>query len=193
MAGVISMARKQKKREPLTPEKVILDRRRQLADIADIKSFISRLIVLVLLFFILFRWVFGIKPMQNEDMSPRISAGDLMLFYRMENELHINDVVIFEKDGKTYTGRVIAQGGDVVEVTDEAQLIINGSAVIESGIYYKTPKYDADVTYPLTIQKSEYFILCDYREGAKDSRYFGPVSEDEIEGKVITVIRRSGL
>ena len=42
-------------------------------------------------------------------------------------------------------------------------------------------------------QKDEFFVLCDYREGARDSRYFGPVSEGEIKGKVITVVRRSGL
>ena len=45
----------------------------------------------------------------------------------------------------------------------------------------------------LTLAEDEFFVLCDYREGARDSRYFGPVSEDEIKGKVITVVRRSGL
>ena len=47
--------------------------------------------------------------------------------------------------------------------------------------------------YPLTLAEDEFFVLCDYREGARDSRYFGPVSEGEIKGKVITVVRRSGL
>ena len=45
----------------------------------------------------------------------------------------------------------------------------------------------------MTLAENEFFVLCDYREGAKDSRYFGPVSAGEIKGKVITVLRRSGL
>ena len=60
-------------------------------------------------------------------------------------------------------------------------------------IYYSTPRYENGPDYPVTMAEGEYFILCDYREGARDSRYFGPVSRDEIKGKVITVIRRSGL
>ena len=48
-------------------------------------------------------------------------------------------------------------------------------------------------TVPLTLADDEYFILCDYREGAKDSRYFGPICGNEIKGKVITLIRRSGI
>ena len=87
----------------------------------------------------------------------------------------------------------MASGGDTVEVTDQATLVVNGSTVLENDIYYTTPKYDNGVTYPLTLAEDEFFILCDYREGARDSRYFGPVSEGEIKGKVITVVRRSGL
>lgn len=55
-------------------------------------------------------------------MSPKINAGDLMLFYRLENNFSIRDVVIFEKDGVSYTGRIIAKDGDTVEITNEAEV-----------------------------------------------------------------------
>ena len=103
-----------------------------------------------------------------------------MLFYRLDKSLRSSEVAVFKKDGKWYTGRVVAQGGDSVEITEDAELKVNGSIVIENDIYY-------------TLADDEYFILCDYREGAKDSRYFGPVCGNEIKGKVITLIRRSGL
>ena len=38
-----------------------------------------------------------------------------------------------------------------------------------------------------------YFIMCDHREGGRDSRYFGAIDEDAITGKVMTVIRRTNL
>ena len=64
----------------------------------------------------------------------------------------------------------------------------------ESDIYYSTPRYESGVTYPVELGENQVFILCDYREGARDSRYLsGPVEESEIKGKVITIIRRSEL
>ena len=131
--------------------------------------------------------------MADDDMSPRISAGDLLLYYRLADDYVSGDVMVFQKDGEQYVGRVVARGGDTVEVTEEATLVINGSTVLETDIYYSTPRYENGPEYPVILSEDEYFILCDYREGARDSRYFGPVSRDEVKGKVITVIRRSGL
>lgn len=116
-----------------------------------------------------------------------------MLYYRLQREWHTQDVVVLKKDGVTYTARIVAQGGDTVEITDNAELKVNGSLVLENDIYYSTPKYDDSVSYPVTLGVDEFFVLCDYREGAKDSRYFGPVQRSELKGKVITVFRRSGI
>lgn len=163
------------------------------AGIREIASFIVRLILLIAFGGIVFGCVFGIRPMTNNDMAPRISAGDLVFFFRLDDKIYNNDVIVLKKDGIFYVSRVVARGGDTVEITDEATLKINGSIVIESNIYYTTPQYASGVTYPVELKDDEYFVLCDYREGGKDSRYFGPVKKDEIKGKVITVIRRSGL
>lgn len=178
---------------PPTPEEVIRRRRRRLNDRSDIAAFFIKLIAIAVLIVLLFGFAFGITPMENDDMSPRISAGDILLYYRLAEDLATGDVIVFEKDGEQYVGRIVAGGGDTVEVTDQATLVVNGSTVLERDIYYTTPKYDDAVTYPLTLAGDEYFVLCDYREGARDSRYFGPVGADEIRGKVITVLRRSGL
>ena len=168
-------------------------RKKRKRQIREIKSFFLRLAAMIIMLYVLFGVVFGIKAMPNDDMKPRISAGDLMLYYRLENRYVANDVVVFEKDGKTYVGRIVAQGGDTVEITDSASLVVNNSTMIESDIYYSTPKYDTDVTYPLTLASDEVFVLCDYRTGAKDSRTFGPVKKSEFKGKVITVVRRSSI
>lgn len=159
----------------------------------EIRSFVVRLLLLIGLGFLIFGCVFGIRPVTNDDMTPRMSAGDLLLFFRLEDSFHNNEVIVFKKEGIWYTARVVAQGGDSVEITGEATLKVNGNVVIESNIYYTTPQYESEVTYPLELKDDEYFVLCDYREGGKDSRYFGPVRKAEIKGKVITVLRRLGL
>ena len=178
---------------PPTPEEIIKAKRRRCADAEDIAGFLTKLVAIVVLLALLFGFAFGVTPMENDDMSPRISAGDLLLYYRLADDMVTGDVLVFEKDGEQYVGRIVANPGDTVEVTDQATLVVNGSTVLENDIYYTTPKYDNGPAYPLTLAQDEYFILCDYREGARDSRYFGPVSLAEIKGKVIMVVRRSGL
>ena len=178
---------------PPTPADIIKAKRRRCADAEDIAGFLTKLVAIVVLLGLLFGFAFGVTPMENDDMSPRISAGDLLLYYRLADDLVTGDVLVFEKDGEQYVGRIVANPGDTVEVTDQATLVVNGSTVLENDIYYTTPKYDNGPAYPVTLAQDEYFILCDYRECARDSRYFGPVSLAEIKGKVITVVRRSGL
>ena len=156
-------------------------------------SFLIKLLILLLVMGILCGVVYGLTPVKNEDMSPGIHAGDIMLYYRLEKNINNGDVLVIGKEGKKYTGRVVARENDTVEITEEGELKVNGSLVMENNIYYKTPKYEDYVRYPLKLEDNQYFILGDYREGARDSRYFGAVNEDEIEGKIITVIRRSNI
>ena len=157
---------------------------------AEVRLFLTRLTAMVLLIWVLFGLIFGICPMKNEDMMPRISSGDLLFYYRLPRAYTAGEVVVFTAEGKQYVGRVAARGGDTVEVTDAATLIINGSTVAEPDIYETTPKYESAVIYPLTLADGEYFILCDAREGTRDSRWFGAVPAAAIRGRVIAVVRR---
>lgn len=116
-----------------------------------------------------------------------------MLYYRLDHTPGDREVVVFEKKGKTCVGRVVARGGDTVEIREDALLQINGNAIVENEIYYSTEPYEEGIKYPVTLTDEEVFILCDYRQGAKDSRYFGPVTKKELKGTVITAIRRSGI
>ena len=123
--------------------------------------------------------------MRGNDMFPRISAGDLLLYYRLEKNFNSGDVLVFRKQGKISTGRVVAHGGDSVEITGDGELKVNGSIVIETNVFYKTYPYDKKkVNYPLSLKKDEVFLLCDYREGGRDSRYFGAVSKKEIKDDI---------
>ena len=159
----------------------------------ELRNFLVRLFLLITVIGILFGVVFGLTPMANADMQPAVCAGDLMLYYRLDKNLNSDDVVVFQKEGIQYTGRIVAVPGDVVEITDESELMVNKNTVMEDNIFYTTPAYDSEVEYPLALKEDQYFILCDNREGAKDSRSFGVVDTSEIKGKVITIVRRSGI
>ena len=142
---------------------------------------------------IVFGFVFGVTTAPNNDMHPRIDAGDLVLYYRLDDTVKAQDVVVLRKNGTDYVSRVVAVAGDTVEVTPEQTLIINGSTMIEAGIFYPTPMYEGFVDYPLTLGTDECFVLADRRNGGEDSRYFGPVNKDEIKGTAVTIVRRTNL
>jgi len=176
-----------------SPEYVIARRRKTLRDREEISTFLTRLFMMALFLYVVFGRIYGLGLVENDDMKPRMSGGDLMLYYRLANSWYIDDIAVFEKDGETYTGRIVAAGGDSVDISDEGGLIINGNNIVEDDIFYVTKKYDTGIDLPVTLGENEFFVLCDYREGAKDSRFFGPVKASEIKGKVITILRRTNL
>ncbi len=159
-----------------------------------IVTFVLKLLFMIFVLWVMFYKIFGIYAVKNNDMQPKIMAGDVTFYYRLDKSYKSSNVVVYKVDGKKYVGRIVAVGGDTVEITEEGRLIINGDTMIETDIYYQTTAYDSDaVKYPMKLQKNTFFVLGDYREGAKDSRYFGAIPIEQIEGEVITVIRRGGI
>ena len=180
-------------RNSKTPESVILKRRRRLRDKRLLTSVIQKLAVLVIAAAVIFGLIFGITPMKGGDMEPRLEAGDLLLYYRLEKNPARNDVVIMKRDGKQYVGRLIGMPGDTLIITTDGKINVDGNIAYERNIFYETKPIEEGVKYPVTLKKDEYFILADKRNTAKDSRYFGPVKAEEIKGKVLTVIKRISL
>ncbi|NJE40511.1 signal peptidase I [Faecalicoccus pleomorphus] len=159
----------------------------------EIRFFLMRAGVLLLILYIMFGWIFGLHVVNNLDMQPKIFAGDLSLFYRLDPSYNIGEVLVYQVDGKSYLGRVVARAGDEVDITEDNHLKINGDIMIESDIYYETGRYENGISLPVKVPADSYFLLCDLREGGKDSRIFGPISRSDIKGKVITILRRSNL
>ena len=156
-------------------------------------NFAKSLIALLLVLFLLFTFCIGVKMAPNDDMNPRISAGDILIYYRIDTMISASDVVIVEKNGTEYALRVVAKGGDTVDITDEENLVINGNMVSEGDIFYSTPRYEGFTDYPVKLASDECFVLADKREGGEDSRYFGPVKMKDVKGTVVGLIRRGGF
>ena len=197
-------------------------------------AMLLRLLALTIVIYVLFFHLVGLTVMPTGDMYPRIDAGDLVLFYRLEKQVRAQDVIVFEKptdaleqsyeeieaaeaavraektwwrraldwigfrdpdeaEKTLFVCRVVAAPGDTVELSEGERLIVNGNAMVESGIFYPTPVYGEFVSYPLHLEEGEYFVLADSRNGGADSRFFGPVHAEEILGTVITILRRNNL
>lgn len=209
-----------------TEERAARRHKRRRRRLRALRAFLFRLLSLALVLYVLLFHIVGLAVMRTGDMVPRMDAGDLILFYRLDSRWKAQDVVVIDKavesdyspvvrekrektwwrsaldwigfrdpedsPTKQFVCRVVAGPGDTVEVT-ENRLIINGNSMIESGIYYPTNAYVGYTEYPVRLKENEYFVMADFRNGGVDSRFFGPVTAEEIQGTVITVVRRNNI
>lgn len=166
---------------------------RRTSPMDPIQMLLLNCLIVISVLWILCGWIVGLMNAPNEDMSPSIRAKDLLLYYRLERTYHAQDVVVLVKNDTTYIGRIVAAGGDTVDITDSARLSINGNIVSEPQIHADTPRFEGFLEYPVALDAQEYFVLCDARGGSEDSRYYGTVRSDEIRGKVVLIVRRSGI
>lgn len=173
--------------------------RRAESGVREYQTLLIRLAALLLVIWLLFFQIVGLTHMPNGDMSPRLDAGDLVLFYRLDRNVEAQDVIVIEKvtpdnpQKQLFICRVAAVSGDTVEITDTEQLKVNEIPVLEQNIFYPTSRYVGFTEYPLKLEEGECFVLADNRVGGTDSRYFGAVDKSEILGTVITIVRRNGL
>ncbi len=191
---------KQEKKKVESSAKTMKKLKNSEKSVKHYQFFIIRLIIILIVLWVLFFKVVGITKMPNGDMFPRIDQGDFILFYRLDKNFKAQDVVVIEKvtpdsNGKKqiFVCRVVAVAGDTVEVTDNQRLIVNGNTMIEGNIFYQTPRYEGYTEYPITLKEGEIFVLADMRNGGHDSRYFGPITKDDVIGTVITILRRNGI
>lgn len=135
--------------------------------------------------------VFLVTQAKGQMMYPAIEDGDLLLVYRLRSTYSKGDVVLYQVAGEQYLGRVAARESDVVMLDEFGTITVNGT-VQDGGILFPTYPREGE-QYPCVIQEGTLYVLGDYRTQAQDSRDFGTIPLDHIQGKVITLLRRRGV
>lgn len=135
-------------------------------------------------------WVAGVYVCHDNSSYPMIKDGDLCITYKL-GSLEQGDAVAYKYGDKIRFGRVIAAGGDEVGIFND-YITVNGSGVFEDVIYPTTPE-GSKITYPYKVPENCVFILNDHRTDISDSRTAGGISEDDIKGKIVFVMRRRGI
>lgn len=127
--------------------------------------------------------LFGLTPFADELPYGRY-------VFQME-PIHRGDVVVFvfpEDQTKDFIKRVVAVPGDTVEVKGGI-LYLNGARVPDPHAHFEIPA-DAriedskrDYFGPFKVSPGRYFMMGDNRDRSYDSRFWGPVTRDEVEGR----------
>ena len=148
------------------------------------------LIILLVSFVLVFGFVrpFVIEAfwIPSASMVPTLKYGERVLvnkfIYRF-TEPERGDVIVFksvEGDDEDLIKRVVGVPGDEIAVRD-GKLFVNGEPQKEPYVNKKYP--DRSFYAPTTVPKDHVFAMGDNRANSQDSRIFGPVPEENIEGE----------
>ncbi|MGI6201667.1 MAG: signal peptidase I [Christensenellales bacterium] len=150
-----------------------------------------QMLVIAAAAWLLLTQVFLIAQVRGGDMDPALRDGDLLLAFRLQGSYAQDDVVLYTAGGQRRVGRVVAREGDVVSLDESGALSVNGTTQ-SARIFYATYAKEG-LDYPVQVGPGCVFILGDHRTQAEDSRDFGPVPVADVQGKIITILRRQGL
>lgn len=93
---------------------------------------------------------------------------------------------VLEIGKKSYIKRVIAVAGDTLEITEEGLVYLNGEVLKEEYLTDETITPIIGTYYSLTVPEGCVFVMGDNRAASRDSREFGVVPLDKVEGIVHT-------
>lgn len=131
----------------------------------------------------------------GDSMSPTLEPDSRVLYEPYSSIERFDIVLFYDSEGQAYLKRVIGLPGETLAYQDD-QLYINGSQVEETYLSHflnqnqlLTPDFNLEqTTGNQMIPEGKYFVLGDNRTRSKDSRMYGFVSEQAIQGKVKVVI-----
>lgn len=138
--------------------------------------------VLILLVIILLR-IYVVTPVtvDGNSMNDTLYPNDLMLLFKVGN-IERYDIVVANHDNKKLIKRVIGMPNDKIKCVSGILYINNEEDTSGYG-------YGENIDFPeYTLKDDEYFLIGDNRSDSFDSRYFGPVKEEDIVGKANFII-----
>jgi len=166
------------------------------------EAFVAALVMAILIrgFF------FQAFEIPSGSMEPTLLIGDHILVNKFVYGIRIpftnkrwpefrepsrGDVVVFvypEDRSKDFIKRVIAVGGDTVEIRDK-KVLISGEvtkdphASFQSDMFYPGHVHAGDNMKPIEVPKGSLFVMGDNRDNSYDSRFWGFVPLRDVLGE----------
>ena len=144
---------------------------------------LALLITLIVNTFVARAWV-----VDGPSMQPNLYYGQRVMMEKVTYHLfhgpRRGDVVVVNLPGspEPLIKRVVALPGETIEI-QSGRVYIDGEPIEEPWV-----KYNATHDFaPTTVPPLHVFIIGDNRPNSRDSRTFGPVHMDQIEGRALFI------
>ncbi len=165
-------AKKKKRALPLVAEALIL------------------LLVAILLTFGLQGYVTNVYEIRGDSMQPTLQDGQKVMISKLTesfDSIEVGDIIIFtdpQNPERHLIKRVIALPGQRVEVLATNEISVDGKKLDESyihrGGFPRSWSHENEV-----VGKDQLWVMGDNRGNSKDSRTFGAINKETIQGRVI--------
>lgn len=157
-----------------------------------IVDFIQSVVVIGAIFALVYLFVAQPHKVSGSSMVPTFINGDYILTDKITYHLSApkrGDVIVLKNpkdETQDFIKRIIALPGETIMISN-GHILINGQIMVE-------PYLSSDLLTPpenflhegeeAKVPANEYFVFGDNREHSSDSREWGPITKEEIIGRV---------
>ena len=155
----------------------------------EILSFVGYIAVILVITFLIVRFVGVRTEVIGTSMTPTLQDGDNLIVEKVSYYFTAPqryDIIVFpypEDPGKHYIKRIIGLPGETVQIID-GYVYIDGELLDEH--YGNAVMENAGLAgEPIVLGDDEYFVLGDNRNNSEDSRYpaVGNIKRSQISGR----------
>lgn len=167
-------------------------------------------VVAVILAILIRALLFQAFKIPSSSMEPTLVVGDHILVNKFIYGVRIpftndrwpvftqprrGDVIVFvypEDRSKDFIKRVVAIGGDTIEIKDK-HVILNGKPVQDphahffSNVVYPTEVVPRDNLKAIKVPEGTLFVMGDNRDHSHDSRFWGFVPVEDVKGEAFII------
>lgn len=138
---------------------------------------------------ILFVYIFKVYTVTGSSMVPTLHTSDRVFAWCLGYEPKQGDVVIVDTElviGESIVKRVVATGGQVVDIDQETGAITVDGVLFDTPIATTTSNISGNLQFPVRVPENCVFVMGDNRGNSHDSRYttIGFVDSSSVIGQV---------
>lgn len=148
-------------------------------------STISSLIVVAAVAVLISMLFLPVFRVTGSSMTPTMNNDDLLICNKWA-DFESGDIVAFYFNNKVLLKRVIGTAGDVVDISEDGTVFVNGKVLDEPYLSEKAFG-ECDIDLPYQVPDNRIFVMGDHRSVSVDSRSssVGCIASEYIIGKVI--------
>lgn len=176
--------------------------------LSDVIEIVESTMVTIFVIIMIFTYILHPVNVVGTSMTNTLQDGDRIFMTTVYTGLSYGDIVVINNDmaylldsdngiiEKNIDGsslkeciikRVIAKGGQTVEIIPATNKVIVDGEVLDEPYIRELTKNGGVFDYPITVPEGYYFVMGDNRNGSSDSRNpdIGLIKRDQIYGKAI--------